>query len=747
MSGGYGAQDDVDIDLGGLVRAIWNRRRRVLFATVVSAGLAFAVASMIAPTFSSETRLLIEAREPAYTTGIDRSAVREPAFDELDVVSQVQLLKSVDLIKQVARNMKLYELPEFDPAANPSAISDILVAFGLKKNPLDLPPEERVLKEFEEKLVVYQVEKSRVVAIQFTSRDPQLAAAIPNEMAKVYLTLQSGAKLDTNSEASRWLEPEIANLREKVREAEEKVAQYRSRSDLLPTGENATFAVKQLNDVSGELARVRTEKATAEARAEGVRAVLKSGGAPDTLSDVVGSQMIQRLKESEAQIQGQLSDLSTSLLDQHPRLKGLRSQLVGIRAQITAETSKILASLENDARVARLREQQLVQQLNVVKVDSARAGEDEVGLKALEREATAQRQLLETYLARYREATSRSDANSTPADARVISAAVPPTERQFPKVLPITIVGGLAGFLISAVTILLAELFSGRGLRAVSPGNPAPDGDFTEEDEAERRPVARADVAAARPTVAEADIAARAHAQASDNRSVLAAHDAEDEDNAKPLVAPLGVVADASDNSDEEDDFTVAAVARHMTENDVAVAIAVSPSGDTGSAATVALARAISDRGRKTVLVDLTGSASPTRLMAGTTRLPGVTDLLVGDAAFADILHGDEASGAHVVARGNADIKRAMRGIDRLSMIIDALSDAYDTVIVECGPADVAGVHRLTPSGQAEIILSIPGADEDRVVDTIGRFADAGYSEIVLMTGTGTPPRSGRRAA
>ncbi|MCV3738226.1 Wzz/FepE/Etk N-terminal domain-containing protein [Rhizobium sp. TRM96647] len=742
MSGGYGAQDDVDIDLGGLVRAIWNRRGQVLLATVVSAGLAFAASSMIAPTFSSETRLLIEAREPAYTTGVDRSAVREPAFDELDVVSQVQLLKSADLIKQVARDMKLYELAEFDPAANPSALSDILVAFGLKKNPLDLPPEERVLKEFEDKLVVYQVEKSRVVAIQFTSEDPLLAAAIPNEMAKVYLSLQSGAKLDTNSEASRWLEPEIANLREKVREAEEKVAQYRSRSDLLPTGENATFAVKQLNDVSGELARVRTEKATAEARAESVRAVLKSGGAPDTLSDVVGSQMIQRLKESEAQIQGQVSDLSTSLLEQHPRLKGLRSQLAGIRAQITAETSKILASLENDARVARLREQQLIQQLNAVKADSARAGEDEVGLKALEREATAQRQLLETYLARYREATSRSDASSTPADARIISAAVPPTERQFPKVLPITIVGGLAGFLLSSVAILLAELFSGRGLRPVSPGNPAPDDDFTDEAEVERWPLVRADVAAARQAVAGAGIAAYAEAQTPDYRSVPAAYDAEEEEDAASLAAPPVV-----DDGDDGDDFTVTAVARNMTENDVAVAIAVSPSGDAGSAATVALARMIADRGRKTVLVDLTGSALPTRLMTGTTRLAGVTDLLVGDAAFADILHGDEASDAHVVARGNADIKRAMRGIDRLSMIVDALSDAYETVIVECGPADVAGVHRLTPSGQAEIILSIPGADEDRVVETIGRFADAGYSEIVLMTGTGTPPRPGRRAA
>ena len=75
-----------------------------------------------------------------------------------------------------------------------------------------------------------------------------------------------------------------------------------------------------------------------------------------------------------------------------------------------------------------VREQQLVQQLNGVKADSARAGEEEVGLRALEREAAAQRQLLETYLARYREAASRVDPNSTPADARVVSTAIEPVD-------------------------------------------------------------------------------------------------------------------------------------------------------------------------------------------------------------------------------------------------------------------------------------------------------------------------------
>lgn len=364
MSGSGSGQQDVHIDLGGLSRAVWDRRVKVLLVTAGVAALAFGAAKMIAPDYQSETRVLIESREPEFSGPNQASqAGADRVFDESGILSQVQVLRSADLIKQVARNMKLYELKEFDPSAAPSALSDLFVMLGLKKNPLEMPPEERVLKEFNDKLQVYQVEKSRVIAISFTSKDRQLAAAIPNEMAKVYLALQSGAKLDTNSEATRWLEPEIANLREKVRDAEAKVAAYRASSDLLPAGETTNFATRQLTDISTELARVRGERANAEARAAGVRSALASGRAPDTITDVVGSQMIQRLKETEANLQAQVADLSTTLLDGHPRLKALKSQLEGIRGQIRTETRKILTSLENEAKVGELREQQLVQQI------------------------------------------------------------------------------------------------------------------------------------------------------------------------------------------------------------------------------------------------------------------------------------------------------------------------------------------------------------------------------------------------
>ncbi|WP_075288660.1 GumC family protein [Pararhizobium arenae] len=697
MSNVGGAQQDVDIDLGGLVRAIWKRRMRVLLTTVFFTGAAFVGASMISPDYRSETRLLIESREPEFsgTNQVQMPADRE--FDESAIASQVQVLRSADLIKQVARNMKLHELKEFDPTANPSALSDLMVMFGLKKNPLDLPPEERVLKEFEQKLQVYQVEKARVVAIMFSSKDRKLAAAIPNEMAKVYLSLQSGAKLDSNSEASRWLEPEIANLREKVREAEAKVADYRATSDLLLSSDNSNFATKQLNDISAELARVRSERASAEARAEGVRTTLASGRDADTLNDVVGSQMIQRLKENESNIQGQIADLSTSLLDGHPRLKGLKSQLQGIREQIRSETQKILASLDNEAGVARLRERQLIQQMNTLKAASAKAGEDEVGLRALEREATAQRQLLETYLARYREATSRVGSNATPADARIISKAVEPTEAYFPKVLPITIVAGLASFLVSCVVIMLAELFSGRALRPVG---------------VDPEPVIK-------PVAAET--------------------------RTPPQPIPAVKMAPATPKREEvafDEDFSIAAIADHIEARQARVVVSVSPSGDKGSTNVVMLARLLAENGRRIVMIDLTGSACPSRLMAQSRRLPGITNLLAGEVAFSDTIHADRLSDAHIIPAGDADPAQAMRGIDRLPMIVDALANAYDTVLVECGPAATAAVARVARANDVTVVISALGTAPDEMVALVENLGEAGFSDILLMMDS-DGPRSG----
>ncbi|MEH7837566.1 exopolysaccharide transport family protein [Rhizobium laguerreae] len=712
---GVARDQDVDIDLGQLVRAVWARRLRILTITLVGAGVAFAGAKIMSPQYRSETRILIEPRAPAFaSTQQANDASAGPLMDELNIASQVQLLQSADLLKKVINDLKLYNLPEFDDAASGSAMSSILVKLHLKKNPLENPPEERVIDAFVERLQVYQVPGSRVIGITFTSKDPKLAAAIPNAMANVYLSTQSSAKLDSNSEATRWLEPEIEGLRQKVSEAERKVAEYRTSHGLLQTNGTTTFPAQQLNDISAELTRVRGDKANAEARAQAVRNALSSGEASDTLPDIMSSQAIQRLKGTESGLQSQISDLQTSLLNNHPRLKSLRAQLSDIRTQIRQETQKILASIENESKVADLRASELERQSETVQATSARAGEDEVGLNALEREANAQRQLLETYLVRYREAASRADSNSSPADARIVSRAVEPVDPYFPKVVPIVVVAAVATLIMSAIVTMLAELFSGRALRPTDAASETLEAEAVVEEKhvPQAAPIA---AAAGKPV-----------------RPSMLAVVADEEDTIEDVKA-----ADVAPEDEPEDDneFSVASVADYLTGSRAPLAIAISPTGDNGSAATVSLTRMLADAGHRVILIDMTGSGYPTELMAEDTAALGVTDLLCGEAAFGDTIHGDRLSDAHLIPQGQSDVRRAGRGVDRLSLLLDALAAAYDLVVVECGSADVAGVSRLTRSRDVEIILSLPEVEETIFVALMTEFQAAGYERVVLMSG------------
>lgn len=682
-------QPDVDIDLGRLSKAVWERRTLVAGLTAAAAGLAFLATGMIDPLYKSETRLLVETREPVYS-GDQNQQAAGVALDERAVSSQVEILQSTDLVKQVARELNLSSREEFDPAVSSSAVGEFLIMIGLKKNPLDVPSEERILKEFYKNLDVYAVPGSRVIGIQFTSRDPALAAQVPNALVGAYLAFQSGAKLENNTDASAWLEPEIARLREKVRESEEKVAAYRSQTGLLLINQQDTIAAKQLSDISTELSRVRGERADSEARAQSVRNALKNGQAVDAVSDVLGSPVVQRLRESEGNIRAQIADLSTTLLEAHPRMKGLRAQLADVERQILGEIRKVLSSLESNTRVARIREEELTAQLNALKAGSAREGEESVELRSLEREAAAQRDLLETYLGRYREAASRTEAKSLPADARVISRAVPASESHYPKMLPIVGVAAFATFLLASIGVMLSELFSGRALR--------PSAGWINEPVLEH-----------------------------DRPDAMAAGD-------EPAGEPELAIDTLPAISNDADDFSVEAVAEQLVTDRTPVAICVSPEGDEGSAAAVMLARTVAGDGLQTLLIDLTGSACPTELMADSMRLPGLTDLMCGDIAIADSIHPDRLSSAHIIPHGNANARRAMRAIDRLPMVIDALTEVYDLVIVECGAADAAAVARIARAERGEIVLSVLRSDASEVARLLAEFNEQGVGGVLLMT-------------
>ncbi|MDX8440036.1 GumC family protein [Mesorhizobium australafricanum] len=738
------AAADVDVDLRQLFASLGRNWLRIVLITLLVTGMAFAFAWLATPYYKATAKLEIGSRESEFTRPPGTNDDDKPILDEQGVATQVQIISSPDILKQVATKLNLDKLPEFDETLKMSALGRMLVLVGLKSDPFDIPPDERVLNAMHDKLNVYAVEKTRAIAIEFASKDPRLAAEIANGIADAYIASKSDAKLESNAAATDFLAPEIADLQNRVRDAEAKVAAFRAQSDLLMGGNNSVLPTQQLSELSSELSRVRAGRAAAEASAESVRRALQNGASLDSVPEVLSSDLIQRLRERQVELRASIADLSTTLLDNHPRIRALKSQLADLDGQIRNEAQKIIRGLSAQAQTAKAREDQLVADVNTLKAASARAGEQQVQLDALQRDANVQRQQLESYMASYNAVASRKDRKYLPVAASLIAKAQVPSQPYFPKIGPITGAAAAASLLLMAIGTLLGELFSGRAMR------PAPGAPF-ENIEQVAMPVARTE-----PVVAEDDdddspfgpyeavVASERlperlpripESQAIEPGSVEAKQSMP-EPKPEPLPSRLG-------------EIDVDKAAEKLIASGAARAIFVSPEGDEAAASAVLVTREVSDAGLRVLLLDLTASGAASRPMLDSSLFPGITNLLASEAQFSDVIHPDLYSDAHVVPVGTADPVRAMRAADRLPIIMQSLTTAYDLVVVECGPADAQGIGRLVGDG-TEVFLSMLEAD-DQVTQAAVKLIENGYPNLTLVTPVGHEPPGtpvpGRRSA
>ncbi|MEZ5792058.1 MAG: Wzz/FepE/Etk N-terminal domain-containing protein [Nitratireductor sp.] len=727
---------DVDIDIAGLMAEVWKKKWLIAALTLFSAvGLLFLL-SNVSPRYKSDARIVIEKRESVFTRRSDGDyTLSGNQFDEQAIGSQVQILDSDDIALKVISDLKLADSRDFNDE-KPSLFGTVLGAFGMGSNALNLTPDERILKAFKERLQVYSVDKSRVIVVEFWAKDPALAQKVPNAIVDAYLEFAKQSNFSANEEATQWLGPEIDELRKKVREAESKVAEFRANSDILIGNNNALLATQQLSEVSSELSRLRAERSNAEAKIATVRAVLDRGASVDIIPEVIASPLVQRLRERQVQLRAEISELSTTLLPSHPRLKALQSQVSDFEAQIRIETRNILRSLETNIDLTRKQEASLVADLNRLKVEAARVGEAEVGLRALEREANAQRELLETYLTRYREAASRQSKDYLPIDARVISRAIAPSESYFPKVLPFTIAGSLAVMILSIVGILGWALMTGKAFKPISYvdpemmperiepiANPGVEARSASGLEAQM-PKAPVIQAPSMQTPPKPGVAARPETPGQTKPGIF------DDSPAAAEMVGSGLVVSPPVPANDPDTFSFGEASNTLLQMDNVRLAVVSPAGDPGSVVAWNLARTMSNAGRSVAIIDLTGSAVTSAQFLGDKAHAGLKELIGGSISFRQAIHIDRHSDAHILPVGVVDAGEF--SLERLGEIFRAMASSYEVVILDCGFTSPDALDAIADN-EMIVIISREGCTSAEARSFAGDFRAAGFQDTICI--------------
>ena len=679
-------------DLRGLGRVLWAKKTKILGITLLAAATAFAVVNAMTPRYRSESRLLLETRENVFLRAeADKNGGDRTTIDPEAVTSQTQLVLSRDLAREVIKKEKLADNPEFDSALRgPSVLRVVLSLFGIVRDPAAMTKEERTLESYYDRLNVYAVEKSRVIGVDFLSANPDLAARVANTIAETYLKMQQTSKQDQTRAAGDWLAGEIANLRTKVADAEAKVEAYRTKSNLYVGSNNSSLPNQQLTEINSQISAARGQKADLEARARQLRELIRSGK-PIESSDIANSESMRRLIEQRNALRSQLAEQSTTLLDQHPRIKELKAQIAEVEQEIRSEGERLAAQLDNDARVAGDRLETLTASLNTVKKQASQTNEQDVQLRALEREAKTERDLLESYLAKYREATARDNINAAPPEARIISRASPSIKPDFPKKLPTVLIAAFAAFALSAGFVVTGAL-----LAAPSPsyGNAyAP---------------AHSGPALAVPMMPRVD---------------------------SPPLTPTGPPPAKTTGPLAMSSVEQIAQSLRQAGDDGRRVCVVGTMRNVGTTyAAIALARTLAQYAT-VVLVDLAFGSPNLSIISEDPKAPGIAELVRGTASFGDIITRDQYSNVHLVATGNVgNDGPALAASPMLATVIEALVRSYDHVVIDVGSAADIAVERFAPlAARAVLVAADPASPATRSARE--RLMMAGFADVTLLAG------------
>ena len=477
---GDGQQDAVtEISLSKIFNTLWLRRRILLSVTFTISLLAILYIYQLVPRYTSATQLLIGINSAKV---VDIQEVLGGSMDgDSAVIGEMEVIKSRELARKLINELHLEQYEEFNPDLKKPG-------FFAQLNPKNLIPESwkeaigteaievsadekqeahltHLINAFLTKLTVSQVKRSQVINISFESINPKLAALLANKLADKYIIGQLQAKFDATKKATDWLNDQLGDLKKKVEQSELAVESYRKTHNLIEVSKGTGVSQQQLTEINSQLIVSRALRAEAEAKYQQIEAIARSGKDIDSVADVLNSPLIGTLRSQESEVQRKYSEMLVEYGPRHPRMIQMQAEINDIKAKIAQEIKKIAAGLRNSLEVSRAHEGSLSGSLKQIENKTAGNSQAEVELHALEREATANKALFETFLGRYKETASTQGISQ--ADARVISFAEIPLAASFPKTNLLVMVS-LLGALFSGIAVVFV-------LEQLNPGVRSPE--------------------------------------------------------------------------------------------------------------------------------------------------------------------------------------------------------------------------------------------------------------------------------
>ncbi len=644
------AEDVIDLhQIFGIIR---RRANVIVGCAVLGTMLATVWVFQLTPRYTAEATVMLDTRRNQM---VDlTSMIAGLSGDQSVVRSEMEILKSRALAEKVADKLKIDEWPEFNwTLAKPGFFDGLLHPFAwmigaLQK--LTTPPSAMIADQearakdrraievgaLMARMDITNDGRSYLIKIHAQSENRVASALIANTYVDFYLLDQVEAKFDAIKRASNWLNDQLGDLRDKVRDSERAVELFKEQNNLSET-KGTSLNDQQLSELNSQLILAAADRAQKETSLGQLQAQIRAGSIDSAA--VLDSPLVEKLRSDEAELLHKKAELSTRYQPSHPTMVNLQSSIDEINRKIDEEANKTVRGLQGDVAAARAKEASLKDTLGGIQKNAAQEGKLDVPLRELQREADANKLLYENFLTRFKQTTTEEDIQQ--ADARLVSSALPPMIPSFPKKTVLIGFSFLASIFVGVAAAFLLERL---------------DNGFRNSEQVEKLlgvPTLGLVPGVVRQELPQDVVVKRPTSQYSESiRSIRTALRYSDIDHPPKVVL-----------------------------------ITSSLAGEGKTVFATSLARSIARSGGKSLLVDCDLRRPSVAKLLGVNGEPGMLDMFSENGNIDSIIRVDEESGMHYIpSKGGTANPQDLLGSQQMRSFLERMSTRYDLIVLDAPP-------------------------------------------------------------
>jgi succinoglycan biosynthesis transport protein ExoP len=459
------------IDIPELFRTIGRYKWGIFGITFLIAALAALAAYAVNPVYRGSVSILIELKSQRVVQIQD---VFDPGTGLNEYYgTQYMVLRSREMAERIVDKLQLVDHPEF--AAEPEA-EGWMAKLDLRRylplpevtepqSTLDADERRRnaTVDAVMENLTIEPVARTQIIKVHYDAHDPELAAAVPNALAELYIESGLEAKLEATEKAAAWLTDKLSDIRDKLARSEAALQAFLEEEKLVNVGGARTLNEEMLVDYSRRLREAQRERAGLQASYERIRSV---GSDPRRLRDISQLQadpLVEAASQSYLAAQEAVQQLEERYGDKHPQMATARARLRAAESAFNEQALVAAQGLKTQYELALENERVLRNEVEDARGQIRRLDRKSYELSTLERDVETNRELYDTFLTRFKETDTASSYETL--IARVVDPAIVPQKPAAPRKMRWVMIGALAGFMLSLILAALHYALS-EGIRS-----------------------------------------------------------------------------------------------------------------------------------------------------------------------------------------------------------------------------------------------------------------------------------------